>query len=208
MAVPLKIPIDSHFPSHYPSTHEPCYISVLGYNQLLGSITRMHGLHVKPRWQPATPAERRSFTAFFRPIFPQLAAFHWIYSDRIPFAGVDEDFEALVETICADGHIPPDTLLPKFARFVRENWTDLYGFQKRPDVAEVRRQLQRNPTDYEWMSQNVDLCFFNVDGAWWEIYARDESLLEAVRRHAAGLSDITVQDTLLLRRDDLLRPKF
>src|SRR5436190_17890309 len=96
--------------------------------------SRMHGLHIKPNWQPALPAERRSFTAFFHPIFPQLAAFHWIYPDTIPFAGVDEDFETLAETTCADGHIPPDTLLPKFARFVTEDWAALYGFRISPNV--------------------------------------------------------------------------
>jgi hypothetical protein len=168
----------------------------------------MNGIHIKPRWQPAIEAERRSFTAFFSPIFSQLAAFHWIYPDTVPFEGADANFEVVIESSCSEGYIPPDTLLPKFARFVTEDWTDLYGFQKRPDVAAVRRQLQRSPTDHEWISQNVDLCLFNVDGVWWEIYARDESLLEAVRRHVDGLSEITVQDTLLLRRDDLLRPKF
>src|SRR6185369_14927806 len=168
----------------------------------------MHGLHIKPRWQPAIPAERRSFTAFFNPIFPQLAAFHWIYPDTIPFLGADNVFERLVDSSCSEGYIPPDTLLPKFAHFIEEDWMELCGFRQPPDVVAARRHLRESPTDYAWLSSVADICFFNVDGAWWEIYARDESLLEAVRRHLAGLHDITVQDTLLLRRDDLLRPKF
>ena len=147
------------------------------------------------------PKERRSFSAFFQPIFPRLSAFHWIYPDTLPFGGDDADFESLVESRCSEGYIPPDTLLPRFAGFVTEDWAELFGFRQRPDISVDRRQLQRSPTDYEWMSQSVDLCFFNVDGTWWEIYARDASLLEAVRHHVAGLPDITIQDRALIRRD-------
>lgn len=164
----------------------------------------MHGLHIKPVWQPAISAERRSFTAFFHPILPQLAAFHWIYLDTIPFAGVDEHFETLAETTCAAGHIPPDTLLPKFAHFVIEDWVDLYGFRASPDVPGIRQHLHKSPTDYEWLGQVADICFFNVDGAWWEIYARDKALLEAVRHHVTSLSDITVHDRVLSQRDILV----
>lgn len=133
--------------------------------------------------------------------------YHWIYPDTIPFVGSGDGFEVLAETTCSEGYIPPDTLLPKFARFVTEDGAHLYGFQERPDVAVIRQHLQRSP-DYEWVSQHLDICFFNVDGAWWEIYAKDEALLETVRQHVAGLPDITLQGTRLTRRDDLLRPKF
>lgn len=163
----------------------------------------MNGLHIKPSWQPAIPAEQRSFTAFFHPILPQLAAFHWIYPDTIPFSGDDADFERLIETSCSEGYIPPDTLLPRFARCVAKDWANLYGFEQHPDLATVRRRLQSSPADYDWMSQNVDVCVFNVDGAWWEIYARDESLLGIVRKHVAGLPDIAIQERHLARRDIL-----
>lgn len=161
-----------------------------------------------PRWKPAIPAERRSFTAFFRPIFPELASFHWIYPDRIPFGGPDEEFETLAETTCSEGYIPPDTILPRFARFFIQDWCDLFGFRHLPDVAVTLQQLREQPSDYEWMSAQTDICFFNVDNAFWEIYARDRGLLETVRQHVAGLSDITVQDVLLENRDELHRPKF
>jgi hypothetical protein len=168
----------------------------------------MNGLHIKPRWQPAIPAERRSFTAFFQPVFPQLALFHWIYPDTIPFGGLDDEFEVLAETTCSEGYIPPDTILPRFAHFIEEDGTDLFGFRTAPDVTVIRRRLRESPADYEWISQHTDICFFSVDGAWWEVYSRDRALLETVRQHLAGISDITVRDTILIQRDDLLRPKF
>ncbi|HVM60870.1 MAG TPA: hypothetical protein VMV72_08385 [Verrucomicrobiae bacterium] len=144
----------------------------------------------------------RSFAAFFRPILSQLAAYHWVY-DELPFrggGGEDESFEHLIETVCSEGYIPPATLLPKFAHYVIEDWADLYGFQKSPDVAATRRHLRESPTDYEWLSRTVDICFFNVDGAWWEVYARDEALLAAVRQHVTRLPDITVQEKQLVER--------
>ena len=163
----------------------------------------MHGLQIKPRWQAAISKERRSFTAFFQPIFPELASFHWVYPDTIPFAGSDAEFQELVETTCSVGHIPPGSLLPRFADFITDDWADLYGFQASPDVAAVRQRLRGSPTDYEWLSRHTDICFFNVDGAWWEIYARDDSLLGTVRRHATGLPDVTLHERLLAQRDIL-----
>lgn len=161
----------------------------------------MHGLHIKPQWQPAIPATQRSFTAFFQPIFPQLAKFHWIYPDTLPFAGSDIAFETLAEASCAEGYLPPDTLLPKFATFINEDWTDLYGFHQLPDVTSFRQHLCKNPADYPWLSRHADICLFNVDGAWWEIYARDPSLLETIRAHAAHLPYITIQERHLTHRD-------
>jgi hypothetical protein len=161
----------------------------------------MNGLHIKPRWTPAIPKERRSFSAFFQPVFPELATFHWIYPDTIPFAGSDADFGPLVESCCSEGYIPPDTLLPRFVSFVAEDWADLVGFQTTPDVSVIRRHLGERPADYEWLSEHADICFFCVDGAWWEIYARDRALLETVRQHVTRLPDITVQERLLTRRD-------
>jgi hypothetical protein len=164
----------------------------------------MRGLRITPRWQSAIPAELRSFTAFLQPILPQLAAFHWIYDDLLPFrggGGKDESFEKLIETVCTEGYIPPNTLLPRYAHYVIDDWAGLYGFQKYPDVAAMRNHLRHSPTDYEWLNRVVDICFFNVDGAWWEIYAREASLLEAVRQHIPSLPDITVQEKELEQRD-------
>jgi hypothetical protein len=166
----------------------------------------MQGLQIKPGWQPAIPAERRSFTALFRPILPKLAEFHWIY-EELPFrggGGMDERFEQLIETVCAEGYIPPDTLLPRFAHYVVSDWAELYGFQARPDVATIRRRLRESPSDYEWLSKVTDLCFFNVDGAWWEMYARDERLLDAVRQHLTSSPEITVQERSLAQRNLLV----
>jgi hypothetical protein len=107
----------------------------------------------------------------------------------------------LIETVCAKGYIPPNTLLPGYAHYVIDDWADLYGFQKRPDVAIVRRHLLENPDDYGWLNLIVDICFFNVDGTWWEVCAKDATLLEAVRRHIASVPGITIQEKLLEQRD-------
>jgi hypothetical protein len=163
----------------------------------------MQGLEIKPRWQPAIAAERRSFAAVFCPILPQLGALHWIYPDSIPILGGDADLAALVEHKCSEGYIPPGTLLPKYAHFVVNDWAELYGFRVAPNVPATREKL-RGGRDYTWLSGVVDVCFFNVDGAWWEVYATDQALIQTVRQHILGLPDISIQERLLAQRDSLL----
>lgn len=163
----------------------------------------MQGFHIKPSWEPAIPAEQRSFAALFHPILPQLAAFHWIYPDTIPILGEDADFEILVEATCSEGYISPGTLIPKYVHFIINDWAELYGFRICPDVPATLRHL-RGGRDYAWLSSVVDICFFNVDGAWWEVYARDQTLLQTVQQHVIGLPNIAVQERLLLQRDSSL----
>jgi hypothetical protein len=171
----------------------------------------MDGLEIRPdrsagrlsRVIEIAPPGPRPFETFFGPILPRLAAFHWLY-DEFPFAGWEDDdpeFMRLCDARCDEGYLPPDTLLPKFARYVINDWADLYGFAQRPPE-DVRRRLgARRQADYRWLSGIVDICFFNVDGAYWEIYAADDRILNEVAAHVAQLTHATAAEKRLEERD-------
>ncbi len=140
----------------------------------------------------ASPSDGSTFALFFAPILPKLAAIHWLY-DTFPFGGwQDTDCEtAIADLPNNDGYIAPDTLLPRFARYVSDDWSSLFGFQSLPDIPGMFGHIQ--PRDYEFISQHVALCIFSIDGAFWDFYAHDETLLSTVQAHASSLPHVQVE---------------
>jgi hypothetical protein len=56
---------------------------------------------------------------------------------------------------------------------------------------------------YDTIERIAEVCFFNVDGAWWELYAKDATLLERVTSHVRQLpTDVAIEPVVLARRDD------
>jgi hypothetical protein len=157
---------------------------------------------IKHTWALTAAPGARRFEVFFQPILPKLAAFHWFCEPVFPFdrgeGSEDETFAQIDDS--ALWPIPPGTLLPRFAHFVTNDWADLYGFLQPPDE-EVRARLGRGVLDPRRLSAVVDVCFFNVDGAYWEIYARDDQMLSDVARHVGQLPDVSAAEKLLQRRE-------
>jgi hypothetical protein len=56
---------------------------------------------------------------------------------------------------------------------------------------------QHGSASGRYIAQHADLFFRNVDGAWWEMYARDESLIDSVRRHLKDVIGLRLIDQLL-----------
>ena len=168
----------------------------------------MRGIRLRPGTSNL-PSElpSGSFVHFFAPVLPRLRLVHWLYHSW-PFAQRDDAFrQALSELPPSDGtynsgfgYIPPDLLLPRFAHFVTDDWASLYGFHTKPDASSFFKAMESG-SYWTVLDRTADLCFFNVDAVWWDFYARDESLLEIVRTHAASLGNVNVEERDLLNAD-------
>ncbi len=179
-----------------------------------------------------------TFEYIFRPILPRLATYTWLYdqNDGLPFSGLawcDTEFELEVDKFLrTNGVIPADSLLPRFSHYLKEDWTDLYGFRLPPDAEtfianlkeaenagpwlkgeNVPEQLARHPhlyvefirqmggrMVYRFLAETIDLCFFNVQGVYWEIYSRDVDLIETVRAHVNSNNGLNCVERSLLDR--------
>lgn len=164
----------------------------------------MRGLEIRPikhTWALIAPPGARQFEVFFQPILPKLAVFHWYCEPVFPFArgaeSEDEEFAQIDES--ALWPIPPGTLLPRFAHFMENDWVDLYGFLQ-PPAEEIQRRLEGGVVNTRLLSGIVDICFFNVDNAYWEIYARDDQMLNDVARHVGRFPDVTATEKRLEHR--------
>src|SRR5215203_5799465 len=150
----------------------------------------MRGIRIQPEVQEVSPrsfspvwlpADISSFAFFFAPILPRLAQVHWLY-ESFPFSLPSDaiDYAAVIDGLPNnEGYIAPNTLLPRFASYVNDDWSSLFGFDSLPDAPSVFSHLQ--PRDYEFMGKHIDLCFSSIDGSHWNFYAQDESLVQAVR---------------------------
>lgn len=174
----------------------------------------MHGIRIQSEFRETSPGSRRpaavpagmsAFAFFFAPILPELASAYWLY-ESFPFRtwADDSDYMRLVDTVPGEhGCITPDTFLPRYARFVADDWASLFGFSRAPSSAEFLSHFVANPRDYTFISERVDLCFFNVDGAWWEFYSQQQEPLDLVAEYASTLSDVRVEAWTLAQRDTL-----
>ena len=135
------------------------------------------------------PYAGSSFAYFFAPILPRLSALHWLYQSW-PFDTCDraDNRDAGARFPDNNGYVAPDTLLPRLAEFVNDDWSSLFGFDSAPDAEVVFAHLE--PRDYEFMERHIPHCFFSIDGAYWDFYSHDEALLEIVRIHLVTLPGV------------------
>lgn len=180
---------------------------MLPLEQLRG-VTVMQTIHVGPaRWSgtalpvkggrvvPPPPSRiprgTSSFEFLFKAILPDLAKFHW---NHVPLNNgqgfADENFAAMWALVRNEPLIPPDTMLPEFARYMCEDWCDFCGFEKPPQDADRLDWQDRNGN----IRPEVDIAFMNVDSAFWVMHCRDASLCQRVRDHLKQLPGFWVVD--------------
>jgi hypothetical protein len=129
--------------------------------------------------------EGSSFAYFFAPILPKIAALHWLYQSwAFDALDISENVEKMPDN---DGYIAPDTLLPRFARYVHDDWASLFAFDYYPEAPTIFAHLE--PRDYPFMERHIPHCFFSIDGAYWDFYSHDQTLLNLVSTHIAALPD-------------------
>ncbi|MGL6095587.1 MAG: hypothetical protein ACRC7O_07310 [Fimbriiglobus sp.] len=98
----------------------------------------------------------------------------------------DGDLATVLATIDWALCVPPNTLLPRFARYVKDfDWNSFYGFGHDPGPATaVHRRLWGGKLR-EWPA-DAEVQFQCVDGAFWCLFTRDPGLLDTVASHAAA----------------------
>lgn len=180
----------------------------------------MRGLFLDIRWDELLlPEGVSSFALFFKPVLPSLADFTWIV---IPSWGLplcdnfffDPDCEREVNNLPEDhGLIPANTLLPKFARYIKDDRLDLYGFREPikdsapflrgfweacSDVNAEYADFRKSTPQARYLAATVDIYIRNVEAAYWTVYARDEQLLDSISRYVSGIPGVTCFEISLL----------
>lgn len=73
------------------------------------------------------------------------------------------------------------------------------GFSDNYDDIAPQGERRRN----SWLEQNVDLCFFNVDGSFWNFYAKDQTLIKMVANYLTTLPEEITMEKVTLAKWDL-----
>jgi len=125
----------------------------------------MRGIRITSEFQETSPGcavpigfpdDTSAFALFFAPILPRIQTIHWLYHSW-PFVRGDEEFDREVAKLPPNngeynegfGYIPPDLLLPRFARYVTNDWASFYGFHQKPDAKKFFEQSQAD-ADRRW----------------------------------------------------------
>lgn len=174
----------------------------------------MHGLRIQKR----KGARRRvDFRTCFRSILPELAEYCWIVEegafghfpgDWVEASRYDESRDVYVDgplgrfhalrLDAADGYeLYGAGLLPEFAAGISEDWNELFAFVE--PVSSLREWVVGRFGDRraQHVAATATACFLNVDGAYWEIHARDVRVIEVVRADMGGEPSVMVAEASL-----------
>ncbi len=151
------------------------------------------------------------FYFFFSSIFEKTTEFHWLLdggygivfdlpNEWFTNAWYDEktDMHRSAKLDEFESHIlidrrdekssiltTPD-FLKKYGKFILDDWWDIIGFCTPPrDIDNYLNELnkiQDPPEKALFLDKTADICFFNVDAAYWEIFAKDESILKRIKK--------------------------
>jgi hypothetical protein len=139
---------------------------------------------------PAIPKHESSFLFFFRPIVPRLGE---LYLSGLPHLTWgrphdDPDYQAMCDLLDerpASEWVPPGMFFPQFARYVGEgDWMDLYFVTEPPCSVEA---WYSRLTTGSFVQKFLHTWIHNVDGAYWELFSKDQATLDAVRSRMRGL---------------------
>ncbi|EDN67589.1 hypothetical protein BGP_5361 [Beggiatoa sp. PS] len=157
-------------------------------------------------------SKKNKFKELFEPIFSDLKGYKWLFgcdSFFLPMfmaeksdydyekekyvsgAGVEfeNDMTALHDS--EDWCFSKTDILSKYGEGVNEDWNGIFGFQKMliqphdwvKKYSEVKNQS-------EFVNRTVDICFLNVDAAYWEIHCKNQQWIAIIKEHLRSLPKV------------------
>ena len=154
--------------------------------------------------------ETSEFQHIFKPIISDLRELFWIgknYVGEVPFeiwkidngkSKYDPDTDCYISGPLKDFFnqqriIPvhkdtsytgfPGELLEKYASFVDDDWTTMYGFRHPPEnwKSWYRNHYPKNIV--RQISETVDIVLFNPDATFWYLFTHEIQLIECIKSH-------------------------
>ena len=174
------------------------------------------------------PEGTNAFTYLFQPVFDKLGPLYW-YAwgfESTPFVsliyeeGGEERLDSLLVHQTPEGAATQSLLyapgtLPDLAPFLYDDWVYLLGLgPSRCDPMAAARRLDglrdstrlywpehsELPAFYDAVEELAEMCFICVDGASWELYARQYDLVSWVVEHLRGRRGFDVRECELRER--------
>jgi len=174
---------------------------------------------VRIRWQSPDPRPwaGSDFARYFGGVLPRLDDLTWLVDEQA-FAPPDdlgdaewEAFEGKRRWVAQQGessatgcldpnYVAGPGFVPDYADWCNDDWNWLYGFDRPP--ADWRRWLRRRAvgTTREraaHLAATVAVCFFAVDRADWEFFARDPDLVAAAAAGVHGVAGLVAAPAVL-----------
>lgn len=153
----------------------------------------------------------------FRSTLPLLNSYYWIVQQDsfqqlprklIDASVYDESIDRYVEgPLCRFDDLRLDAvhdyvyfgpgLLPEFSPGITEDWNELYGFVEPLSNFQDWVEKRFGDNRAKLVEDTAAVCFFNIDAAYWEIYAKDSNMIEGVQTDMESEPSVTVKSANL-----------
>jgi hypothetical protein len=84
----------------------------------------------------------------------------------------------------------------RYLQYLHDDW--LYIYAVPPSFSDLKGFL-KSYWDFEeekernlWLAETVDLCFFNIDGMFWEFYSKHEKHLNILEKHVTLIPEFQI----------------
>ncbi|MEK8017351.1 MAG: hypothetical protein VSS75_010830 [Candidatus Parabeggiatoa sp.] len=156
-------------------------------------------------------SKRHNFKVLFEPIFSDLKFYSWIFYEDSFFlpilmaekseydyetekymSGPGVDFQNDMIALSEDEwYFSKTELFSKYVEGVKEDWNGLFGFQKMLiQPHEWAKKYSTVKDISEFVNNTVDICFLNVDAAYWEIHCRNKRWIALLKEHLRSLPKV------------------
>jgi len=157
------------------------------------------------------------FDEFFAPIYPDVRTLPWLIDgaefylpkewdhqfdtmlDRYRGPEIDSFFAEHIATQDQRTVVVPG-FVERYGKYLMDDWCDIIGLAEAPtDPEEFLRTLPDGP----WarflptLRPQVEVAFFCIDGARWEVFAHSQEFLSAVRDHLSPRKDVQIREMSL-----------
>ena len=175
----------------------------------------MHGVRVRWRSPDPRPWRGSDFARYFGSVLPRLRDLTWLVDAeafRPPYDLADTEsaaFDARRQWVECESrsidYFPPHFacgpgFAPDFADWCNDDWNCLYGFDH--PLADWRKWLRgrnegSNSEKAAYLARTATVCFFAVDGAYWEFFAHDIGQVAEVADAAGVVAGMLVESVAL-----------
>ncbi|MBN1903958.1 MAG: hypothetical protein JW927_02570 [Deltaproteobacteria bacterium] len=117
------------------------------------------------------------FHELIEPVRDGIKDYYWILDnqDFKYFSDYENKYDELIIEESQLTRLTRKGFIPDYAKYIIQEWGQIYGIKDKLSIATIN-------LNKDFIKKTVDIYFSCIDGAYWEVYARNAEIIEKIRK--------------------------